>query len=213
MGIKYFKSSKDNNYNDLQHCTSSFLPGYDAWKTNTKENFEWEIYDQFGAKHFNNKNLTKFNIDASVQSFKSNINISIQNHIYGLKMNIFVVSKFNGCHNDFCSETGKELFQIKQIGENQIVSKTIKSNIQKRMKKLKFSGTQSYQGLFSQEKLNYVIHTFGDEFYVYDACAKTRVMRGCLSHLKDKYLSEITQGMDIRIATCIQIALLNFKCS
>ena len=86
-----------------------------------------------------------------------------------------MVSKFNGSHNDFFSKNGEEeLFQIKQLGENEICSKTIKSNIQKRMKKLKFSGTQSYQGLFFKEKLNYVIHTYGDKFYVYDACDKTR---------------------------------------
>jgi hypothetical protein len=213
MGIKYFKSSKGNDYNQLQPCTSSCLPEYESWKTNTKESFEWEIYDQFGATHFNNKNLTKFNIKASVQSFKSNINISIQNQINGLKINIFVVSKFNGSHNDFFSKNGEELFQINQLGENEISSKTIKSNIQKRMKKLKFSGTQSYQGLFFKEKLNYIIHTYGDKFYVYDACDKSRVMRGSLSHLTDQYISEISQGMDIRIASCIQISLLNFKCS
>ena len=100
--------------------------------------------------------------------------MSIQNQINGLKINIFVVSKFNGSHNDFFSKNGEELFQINQLGENEISSKTIKSNIQKRMKKLKFSGTQSYQGLFFKEKLNYIIHTYGDKFYVYDACDKSR---------------------------------------
>merc|ERR1712098_8792 len=101
---------------------------------------------------------------------------------------------------------------MKQISEKQILSKTIKSNIKKRLKKLAFPGTQSYQGVYVQGELKYIIHTYGQKIYVYDSEAKTRVMRGCLAHLLDEYAIEVVQGMDIRIAICMQIFLLYFKC-